>query len=1256
MSRGLDKNLGSAHRLASLMYLQKLIKRRRVLMVGDDMGTARFLLDARARKVCCVLEEEPKPGSGGHKWRDIKGLELEISPPEELSFRSGAFDVALVADIRDLPEPFAALQELGRVVGRRGVVVVAVPNPSCKSRFVALEGRDEDVDYYESYDMLQELFPSVQMIGQSPFAGYAVADLGYEDEELPVTFDATLMDGDSEEIEWFLAVCSERAVALDPYSVIQLPLSSLPLSEGGDLEPAEGDAERLAALEEELKVARRELGNRGVRIESLEKDLENELLQSEAARARAVDLAKELDNERKATQKRQLESEYAKRTRGLEGEDRREVNAAVRQAEQRASAAEQARDQLLEMARRDAAELDKIRTRYEKLEEKRSAWSDEKKKHETTVADLRAKLEEAETKVAKAPAPVDPGVQARVRELNLQLKQAEQRAQSAEMLRDELVNQTRLDASEFENLRKAKEQLEDKASKSKQRVEELEKVVALMQRDIASRAVPEQEVVQKQSKKTPEAPPRKAPPAEQKGAQDEEVLSRECARLEEGVKELSGKNRQLSEELARRESLIRDLVIRLESFGPALVESSQAPSPRIEELEMENAALRGTSSGHHRARVEAELSLSALEVEHKKLQYELAQSRITIEELESEVQKQERTIADKETEIERVLHEVARLNQIKERLEAEAEELSIKQGEMLAEIGGKSRDKKGAESPSEIIQRDQRIADLESELQAARWTISELDARHRKSSPPGALGQGEGSQIVRERDEALARLSTLEQELERVRGNETRVAAQMSAAERGARMLEEEFDSRRARIGDLESALKAAQDRIRELVESLEQANASRATLEKEMSAAQELSGLAQRDKAEAERRADAESKRITELDSELEMARVELDGAREKVSQIEQRASNLEIDVRHELAAQIMDQSGAEVLDQLKGDLEQVRRELREKERQADESRMEVERLRDLLQNESQWTHQAGADAARLSGDLDALKAQINEREAELDEAVAAHEAFERVVCELRCELSAIWDRPSAKEDPAQPPTTTPEGPGSRGGGPGAEALEKEVLHRREWAAYHVRELSRANDRVDGLRRELEEVMGREARVFDDLEATKKELSAAQERLVAVGEARVDASEELSAAMEQKELLERRVRDKETEAAHAKQASQQASQRVGQLEGELEVLREKASKALGGGSSAEQAQRIGAEVEDTQALMASLTEQLEEREKRAMRLERELGDLRAELQEHDGDVAQWQMELHSRNNRIVELEKELRSLQSRFS
>lgn len=1255
MSRGLDKKFGSAQRLASLMYLQKVIKRRRVLMLGDDLGAARFLLESHARKVCCVLEEDARDKGA---WPEIKGLEIEISSPEELGFRSGAFDVALVPDIRELHDPFASLQELGRVVGRRGVVVVAVPNPSCKSRLFALEDREEEVDYYESYDMLQELFPSVQMIGQSPFAGYAVADLGCEDEELSVTFDATLMGDDSEEIEWFLALCSDREIALEPYSVIQLPLASLQLGDAGDGVDRE---KRVAELEDELKAARRELGNRGVRIESLEKDLENELLQSEAARARAVDLAKELDNERKAKQKRQLESEYAKRTRELDGEERREVNAAVRQAEQRAVAAEQARDQLVEMARRDVADLEKIRQRCEKLEEKQRSWSDEKKKLESVVSELRSKLEEAEKtekaekEVVRPAAPADADVHSRVRELNLRLKQAEQRARSAEMLRDELVDRTRLDGAELESLRKLKDKLEEKLSKGKKRIEELEEAVARLQAELAARVTPEREV-EKESKKTPEAPARKAP-AEEEDAGDEAVLSKECARLEKRVQELSRKNRDLGDELARRESLVRDLVVRLEGASRERQVSSEDSSPRIEQLEVENAALRGTCSGHHRARVEAELSLSTLEVEHKRLQYDLAQSRITIEELENEVNKHKRVVDDKETERERLLHEVERLTHIKERLEAEAEELSVKQGEMLAEIGGRSRAPDGP-SPAEITQRDQRIAELESELQAARWTISELDARYRESIPPQAAGSEQAqAQVLRERDEALLKLRSLEQELERVRGYETRVAAQMSAAERGARMLEDESDSRRARIDDLESALKRAQARIEELSASLEQVTTSRAALESELAGAREQYEFALRSKAEAEQKAESDTKTIAEISGKLEMARVELDGARKRVSQVEEHASNLEIDVRHELAAQMVDQSGAQVLDELRANLEQLRQELREKQREAEENGMEAQRLRDLLQSESQWTHQAGADAARFSGDLEALKAQIAEREAELDEAAAAQEAFERVVSELRSELDGLWSTRSAEQRRLNPPTTSPEGSGPRGGGASVEALEKEIVQRREWAAYHVRELSRANERIEELRLELKAFLGKEVGMNEDLEAVRLELNAAQERLVAAGEARVNASEELSAVIEQKERLEKMVRDKEEDAAREKKMAQDAGKRVEQLERELEALREEASKTPPGDDVVVgQARRLDADIDEMQALIASLTEQLEEREKRAVRLERELGDLRAELQEHDGDVVQWQMELHNRNNRIVELEKELQTLQERSS
>jgi chromosome segregation ATPase len=82
--------------------------------------------------------------------------------------------------------------------------------------------------YYELYDLISLQFPRVKMFGQAPFVGYTVADFA-PDGDPAVSVDTSLLPS-SEEPEHYVAIASERPVVLDPYAVIELPVSALGLS------------------------------------------------------------------------------------------------------------------------------------------------------------------------------------------------------------------------------------------------------------------------------------------------------------------------------------------------------------------------------------------------------------------------------------------------------------------------------------------------------------------------------------------------------------------------------------------------------------------------------------------------------------------------------------------------------------------------------------------------------------------------------------------------------------------------------------------------------------------------------------------------------------------------------------------------------------------------------------------------------------------------------------------------------------------
>jgi len=297
---------------ARLSYLGELFVHRRVLVVSDDPSAAMFLAGLNARYVCSISEKEVT-APAGHRTT----VEFKIVSFDDLRFRDGMFDVALIPDLGALPPSAGLFVELRRVVGRRGRVVVAAVNPACTSRLAAAAG--SGIDYYEMYDLLSHTFDVVQMAGQAPFVGYAVSDLG-AGEDPDISFDGSLMADATEEIEWFIAVCGAEPVSLEGLAIVQVPLSSLSLRGDGsaaaalsqendrlsqevevlredvarldqDLRLAEDDLrnlqqsapdpDELESLKAELHRVKLEVGTRGVRIETLENDLEHERREAE---------------------------------------------------------------------------------------------------------------------------------------------------------------------------------------------------------------------------------------------------------------------------------------------------------------------------------------------------------------------------------------------------------------------------------------------------------------------------------------------------------------------------------------------------------------------------------------------------------------------------------------------------------------------------------------------------------------------------------------------------------------------------------------------------------------------------------------------------------------------------------------------------------------------------------------------------------------------------------------------------------------
>lgn len=342
--------------MALAAYLERLVRGRRVAVLGDvTLAFGERLIDRGARLVHVY---DPNPArvaeilarSADQKPRHLTHAVLEA----DLGVRDGAFDLVVVPDLTVFGDPTDALRKSRRLVGTNGIAVIASANGEAPRRLLDKPSSDKPstTDYYGLYDLVSLQFPVVRMLGQAPFVGYTLADFGASG-ELEVSVDTSLLDV-TEEPEVFIAIASEKKLALDPFVVVELALADVrksmgpsaatatttaPIVDTAALEQARAreaaalatlaarDAEHRAALEEqrnrankaEERIANLEerlekfrdmesrVGDTHVRAERLThqiRDLEEELRKQ---RDRGTKLAKQLDDEKKARTKAEVE-------------------------------------------------------------------------------------------------------------------------------------------------------------------------------------------------------------------------------------------------------------------------------------------------------------------------------------------------------------------------------------------------------------------------------------------------------------------------------------------------------------------------------------------------------------------------------------------------------------------------------------------------------------------------------------------------------------------------------------------------------------------------------------------------------------------------------------------------------------------------------------------------------------------------------------------------------------------------------------
>lgn len=307
--------------VALAAYAEAAIEAGRVLVVGEATSPLIERLLERGARLVHVVDPEPTRVAEAATRNTERNVSFAPLGGGGLPIRDGAFDVAIVENLAAAPEPAALLRQLRRALGARGTALIACPNPEASTRLLPSLAAVSAPDYYALHDLVSAEFEQVRMLGQTPFVGYAVVDFAAEGEPEP-TLDADFVPGGAEEPEWFVAVAAPAGLALEAFSVVQLP--AVDVLAAGSAGP----------LEQQVRAAR--AGERQARDRLAELEAERARSVAEArTSAREVDVAREADVAR-------LQTEIARREQW------------ARQLEERATTADARADAV--QAELDAAE------------------------------------------------------------------------------------------------------------------------------------------------------------------------------------------------------------------------------------------------------------------------------------------------------------------------------------------------------------------------------------------------------------------------------------------------------------------------------------------------------------------------------------------------------------------------------------------------------------------------------------------------------------------------------------------------------------------------------------------------------------------------------------------------------------------------------------------------------------------------------------------------------------------------------------
>lgn len=529
--------------LVRMLYLEPAVRDRRILVLGkhaEEMTAILERMGAHSARPHVTGGSRPLP------W-DLTGLRGKRDVPygSSLPARSGDVDLVFVPDLAEVQDYRAVLAEVARILGPHSILMLSVRNAECTVPLAStgLDGVPEMWSIESLEQLLAQYFRHVEITGQSPFLGYAVASYDPSRGRQGVRLDTSLMEEQGEEPEFVLALCAHDPPR-EPLSnaLFQVPMAEMALVEGAtDAGRGGRDTEADGRLRAELESVKRELGNRNVIVARLEKEIERLEQAAESDRQRMFDMRQKMEKERKGQQKEALESVMRREVQKTPETWLAERATLSRELDEQTRARGRA-EQLLEETQK-------------KLQKAEAAAA----RHESREKDARQRMERSE---------------ARARDLRVEAKQLQARLREEEARAPEMGRR-------IQELEKA---LDDSESKRRNLAEKLQQMDVVRQDEGRIRELEDE--LEKAGQERKELVSRR----DRLAAENQRLVRELDARgeeLQEATDRLGELRQQLDEdhpgdekikqltaELERREELIRDLLRELEVL-PTIIEEGR---------------------------------------------------------------------------------------------------------------------------------------------------------------------------------------------------------------------------------------------------------------------------------------------------------------------------------------------------------------------------------------------------------------------------------------------------------------------------------------------------------------------------------------------------------------------------------------------------------------------------------------------------------------------------------------------------------